>query len=79
MGTAGKAAENRGCIIILWVKQACLVYITLLADKKGKGVDMQLEEVIRRLEALSPPSFAESWDNSGLMCGRKNKEIEKIE
>ncbi len=39
---------------------------------------MQLEEVIRQLETLSPPSFAESWDNSGLMCGRKKKEIEKI-
>ena len=39
---------------------------------------MQLEEVIQQLELLAPPSFAESWDNSGLMCGRKKKEIERI-
>lgn len=39
---------------------------------------MHLEEVITALEQLSPPSFAENWDNSGLMCGRKKKEIQKI-
>ena len=39
---------------------------------------MLLKEVIAELEALSPPDFAEKWDNSGLMCGREKKEINKI-
>lgn len=39
---------------------------------------MHLEEIIRQLEILAPPSFAESWDNSGLMCGRMKKEVGKI-
>lgn len=39
---------------------------------------MFLEEVIAKLEELSPPSFAESWDNSGLMCGRNRKEVKNI-
>ncbi|MBR1471825.1 MAG: Nif3-like dinuclear metal center hexameric protein [Lachnospiraceae bacterium] len=39
---------------------------------------MELGEVIAELEQLSPPSFAEAWDNSGLMCGRKKKEIKSI-
>ncbi len=39
---------------------------------------MQLKDVIEELEQLSPPSFAEDWDNSGLMCGRMKKEIHTI-
>ena len=39
---------------------------------------MELKEVIAMLEQLSPPSFAESWDNSGLMCGRGSKEVGTI-
>ena len=34
---------------------------------------MTLGEIIEELEQLSPPSFAEKWDNSGLMCGRKRR------
>ena len=39
---------------------------------------MELKEVITMLEQLSPPSFAEDWDNSGLMCGRAAKEVKSI-
>ena len=39
---------------------------------------MTLGEIIEELEQLSPPSFAEKWDNSGLMCGRKKKEVKSI-
>lgn len=39
---------------------------------------MTAEELIQELENLSPPAFAEKWDNSGLLCGRKKKEIRKI-
>lgn len=36
---------------------------------------MKCSKVIERLEALSPRSFAESWDNVGLLAGRYEKEI----
>ncbi|MBQ8198158.1 MAG: Nif3-like dinuclear metal center hexameric protein [Lachnospiraceae bacterium] len=39
---------------------------------------MRCEDVIRKLEELSPVSYAESWDNPGLLAGRKDKEIKKI-
>lgn len=39
---------------------------------------MRCEEVIRRLEELSPLSCAESWDNPGLLAGRMEKEVRKI-
>ncbi|MCR5250198.1 MAG: Nif3-like dinuclear metal center hexameric protein [Lachnospiraceae bacterium] len=39
---------------------------------------MRLKDVIAELEQLSPPSFAESWDNSGLMCGSSSMEVESI-
>lgn len=39
---------------------------------------MRCEEVIRKLEDLSPISYAESWDNPGLLAGRYDKEIKKI-
>lgn len=39
---------------------------------------MRCDEVIRRLEELSPLSYAESWDNPGLLAGRTDKEIKKI-
>ncbi len=39
---------------------------------------MRCEEVICKLEELSPLSYAESWDNPGLLAGRTDKEIKKI-
>lgn len=36
---------------------------------------MRCKEVIEKLEMLSPRSFAESWDNVGLLAGRYEKEI----
>ena len=39
---------------------------------------MRCEDVIRKLEELSPLSYAESWDNPGLLAGRKDKEIKRI-
>ena len=39
---------------------------------------MRCEEFIRLLEELSPVSYAESWDNPGLLAGRYDKEIKKI-
>lgn len=39
---------------------------------------MVIKEIIDRLEALSPPMFAEKWDNSGLLCGHYDSEVNKI-
>lgn len=39
---------------------------------------MKCTEVRERLEILSPPKFAESWDNVGLLAGRAGKEIRKV-
>lgn len=39
---------------------------------------MRCRELMERLEMLSPPSFAESWDNVGLLAGRHEKEIHTV-
>lgn len=39
---------------------------------------MRCDEVISCLEKLAPPSFAESWDNPGLLTGREDKEITNV-
>lgn len=39
---------------------------------------MKCTEIIKRLEILAPPKFAEEWDNIGLLAGRSNKEIKKV-
>lgn len=39
---------------------------------------MKCYEIMERLEEVSPRSFAESWDNVGLLCGREEKEISSV-
>lgn len=39
---------------------------------------MKLKELIEQLERLSPPPFACSWDNIGLLVGRKEQEVKKV-
>lgn len=39
---------------------------------------MEGREIIKMLEELAPPSYAFDWDNPGLVCGRKRKEVKKI-
>ena len=39
---------------------------------------MRCSEIIEKLEALSPASFAEEWDNVGLLAGRRDKEVHTI-
>lgn len=39
---------------------------------------MKCYEVMECLEEVSPRSFAESWDNVGLLCGREKKEVSSI-
>lgn len=35
-------------------------------------------DLLERLEDLSPTSYALSWDNVGLLAGRRDKEIERV-
>ena len=39
---------------------------------------MRCSDVMKMLENLSPASFAESWDNIGLLVGRKDKTVHKV-
>ena len=39
---------------------------------------MRCEEIMQKLEELSPAHFAQSWDNVGLLVGRADKEIKSI-
>lgn len=36
---------------------------------------MKCCDIIEKLESLSPPVFAEEWDNIGLLAGRRDKEV----
>lgn len=39
---------------------------------------MKCSDIMNALEELSPISYAEDWDNVGLIVGRKDKEVRKI-
>lgn len=39
---------------------------------------MKCSEIIEKLETLSPKSFAEEWDNIGLLAGRRDKEVATV-
>lgn len=39
---------------------------------------MRCSEIVTRLELLSPPSFAEEWDNVGMLAGRLDQEIASV-
>ena len=35
-------------------------------------------DILSHIETITPPYMKESWDNVGLLCGRKEKEVRKI-
>jgi len=39
---------------------------------------MKCYEMIEKLETLSPISYAEAWDNIGLLVGRRDKEVNTV-
>ncbi|WP_026508187.1 Nif3-like dinuclear metal center hexameric protein [Butyrivibrio sp. MC2013] len=39
---------------------------------------MRCGDIIDHLESLSPVSFAEEWDNVGLLAGRREREVRRI-
>ena len=39
---------------------------------------VKASEIINAIENAYPRSLAESWDNPGLLCGRRDKEVESV-
>lgn len=39
---------------------------------------VKVKDVLQYMETLAPAYLAESWDNVGLLCGRKEREVKKI-
>lgn len=37
-----------------------------------------VEDVLQFINTIAPPAMAESWDNVGLLCGRKSRRVKKI-
>ena len=35
-------------------------------------------DILQYIESIAPPYMAQSWDNVGLLCGRKDREVKKI-
>ena len=35
-------------------------------------------DILKYIESIAPPYMAENWDNVGLLCGRKEKQVTKI-
>ena len=35
-------------------------------------------DILKFIEGIAPPYMAEGWDNCGLLCGRKDREVKKI-
>ena len=35
-------------------------------------------DILKYIETIAPPYMAESWDNVGLLCGRREKAVKKI-
>ena len=39
---------------------------------------MRCSDIMEKLEELSPASYAENWDNVGLLAGRRDKEVHSV-
>lgn len=37
-----------------------------------------IADILQYMQTIAPPQIMESWDNGGLLCGRKDKEVHKI-
>lgn len=37
-----------------------------------------VQDILNFIETIAPPYMQESWDNCGLLCGRKDKEVRRI-
>lgn len=51
---------------------------SLGAARRGSLRDVRLSHVIAALEELYPPSWAESWDAVGLVCGDPDQEVGRV-
>lgn len=41
-------------------------------------MSVKLSEIIKYIENIAPKSLAEDYDNSGLIIGRKEKDIKRV-
>ncbi len=39
---------------------------------------MRLDLILQKLEEMSPPEYAAEWDNSGLLVGRRDKDVATV-
>ena len=39
---------------------------------------MTCQDVIKKLEELSPVKYAADWDNVGLLAGKRDKEVSSV-
>jgi len=47
--------------------------------KNGGNVTMPtVADILQYIESIAPPYMAEDWDNVGLLCGRKDREVARI-
>ena len=37
-----------------------------------------VQDIVTLLEGLAPPALAESWDNVGLLCGDRAREVTNV-
>ena len=37
-----------------------------------------VSDILAFVESVAPPSYQMSWDNTGLLCGRKDKEVRTV-
>ena len=37
-----------------------------------------VHDILKYIESIAPPYMKESWDNVGLLCGRRSREVKKI-
>ena len=35
-------------------------------------------DILKFMDSIAPPYMKMDWDNCGLLCGRKDKEVKKI-
>ena len=39
---------------------------------------MKVQELVSVIEQIAPPAYACSWDNTGLICGRRGAEVSRV-
>lgn len=72
----GNRAQRELCAKAHTISYDRVLCFRLYKDRKVET--MKCYEIMEKLEQLSPVSFAESWDNVGLLVGSRDKEIQSV-